>query len=878
MKKAVLFLLLILNCASVLGAVVVISENLPRTYQGGSLVQGDIYLNLTQEPAHQLLTSTFPGNSTLIDVLRAGNASEGVDFSCNIPGCAIDYIEDGLINGLSLSSSTGSAGFKLIRADRIEGVNLTISSSAAPSCSPQVLIDVLGRGEVILSTTRYLPEACGEKRLGCFNENAVLKQVQLTTDGVCEQITLDPAPAYRVGARITNTSQGLSVLEMSLLDQELRERGTCTLPRHNQTREELSCIIEQPLTRTGVYYVCAHATGSGTYTIEAEESSPVCGSAATRLGSGFSFDYGIHAQGLKYGAVNIPLAHAFAKESGRDLVQYLDDYLFERYSGNCSQGCYLPFVFSGTQQELVFSNSSISYSYEDNHLQDEAIYALKRTDALLTGQGVVLEIEHAGFTVPLLSTARTLDLFLGGRRFATIPINVTPGFEFDILPRFALIAVPTSFSILSSENITHTSWDFGDGSNMQASGRSAVHAYKNVSNYTLTVTATTARGYSRTKSFTVYSGNINESMQQLLRLSESRLQRAQAFMQAQPIWIRQALSTRLNLSELEYSITQIRQNASQTNREETQIALIEELLNLEIPESISAGKTGNLPLALGFSSIETDTIQSISKIRVPEDAQDEFRENLIYWIQQHYDSKVSFETIYLQRAGRQESLATHLTIILNKKMETPAETFFIIGYPQAELTFMQAYSSRELSDESGAATYLPLGTLNELQFLIPGEVDFVNLGMYPAPLVPVIGSYEQRTFTNPELPTGWLIFWIAVLVIGILAMYLVLQEWYKKRYESYLFKTSDELYNLINFIFNSRNTGLGDADIRKKLISQHWTGEQVTYAFKRLDGKRTGMLEIPLLRSFEQKKIRKEIASRQGGGDTRFIKRPLYRV
>ena len=101
-----------------------------------------------------------------------------------------------------------------------------------------------------------------------------------------------------------------------------------------------------------------------------------------------------------------------------------------------------------------------------------------------------------------------------------------------------------------------------------------------------------------------------------------------------------------------------------------------------------------------------------------------------------------------------------------------------------------------------------------------------------------------------------------------------MQEWYKKKYESHLFKDKNDLYNIINFIYNSRMSGLSDKQIKVKLEDSGWAGEQVSFAFKKIDGKRTGMFEIPIFKIFEKRKIQQEIEKRQGlPPGARFIKR-----
>ena len=127
-----------------------------------------------------------------------------------------------------------------------------------------------------------------------------------------------------------------------------------------------------------------------------------------------------------------------------------------------------------------------------------------------------------------------------------------------------------------------------------------------------------------------------------------------------------------------------------------------------------------------------------------------------------------------------------------------------------------------------------------------------------------------------KFPWGWFTFGMIMLLIVFFVVYILLQEWYKKNYESYLFKKKDDLFNIINFIYNSRASGLDDGEIKKKLSKSGWNNEQISYAFKKIDGKRTGMFEIPIFKSRENKEVREEIERRHPGKpmDPRFVRRP----
>jgi hypothetical protein len=88
------------------------------------------------------------------------------------------------------------------------------------------------------------------------------------------------------------------------------------------------------------------------------------------------------------------------------------------------------------------------------------------------------------------------------------------------------------------------------------------------------------------------------------------------------------------------------------------------------------------------------------------------------------------------------------------------------------------------------------------------------------------------------------------LVFFALAVYVALQWWYKEKYEKYLFKNRNDLYNLMNFISNARSQGLQDKEIIGKLKASGWGGEQINYVFKKMAGK--AIMPFDFLRLFKK--------------------------
>jgi len=166
---------------------------------------------------------------------------------------------------------------------------------------------------------------------------------------------------------------------------------------------------------------------------------------------------------------------------------------------------------------------------------------------------------------------------------------------------------------------------------------------------------------------------------------------------------------------------------------------------------------------------------------------------------------------------------------------------------------------------SGA--YIPIGSgaTKSINFLVSEYIQISDLGIYMSPSLEQLSiAVGLGTYPKPKrFPIGTFIWIIIALIIITFAAYIALQEWYKRRYEVYLFRSKDDLYNLINFFSNSRKAGVSVEETINKLKKSGWKGEQIDYAIKKLEGKRTGMYEIPIFRFFEQRKLGEEMKKRQ---------------
>ena len=122
---------------------------------------------------------------------------------------------------------------------------------------------------------------------------------------------------------------------------------------------------------------------------------------------------------------------------------------------------------------------------------------------------------------------------------------------------------------------------------------------------------------------------------------------------------------------------------------------------------------------------------------------------------------------------------------------------------------------------------------------------------------------DWKNCRNDCKPYLLMFLFLTGLIFVFLIVYIALQEWYKRYYESRLFPDKNQLFNLINFINNSLNQGLKKSTIFNNLKDLDWNDEQLKYAWNKFNGKRTGMWEIPVFKWVENKQVKRELKKRQ---------------
>lgn len=897
----IIFFILTLSLSG--ASVKLLQENLVKNYIGGEKIKGFLNLSLENENADSILKSNYNNSGiTLLDFLLKNGFSEGVQFNCSSSSCQNNYESKSEVSTLTFEGEDENyIGFKLNGKDvEVTSISFKVDSDSPPSCSAEFSVDILGNESLRLQGNSYNDVSCGPRIKGCFDQTLDdYDTAVVNTVPYCQRIELPSAPAFRIGAKVENSSAG-GKLTMRMFDDEWNVIGNCQLPKHSQINEELSCIVNHTVVRAEPYYICIETDkNSNDFEIESEIDGDVCGNSDIDFIE-YERDYNIFAQALQYNPDNIIIDNnAVSKLTEQTLADYANYYLDKIYGNDCSEGCVIPFKINAkTAQIISVLQPDLRYESNGAILTNNRLYLLEEEKAKISSKNIRANIENADLYIPLSPTSKELQLYIGNDELFSkkIKINVTSGFSFDISPKIVQFAIETTFFIITDQNITHSKWSFGNGDERESNKGFISYTYLKDGKYNLTVEATNSKNAKSIQSFGVTVGNVSQSLDKLINQSKAKIASLEKSINSLEPWIKEEILIIENLTLYKETISKIEKSIDEKNNESDIYTYASQLNSFDIPRSINYTSLGRLPMEVGLASVDSFYIIELESECTDGESEcknydwvdgEKVNDYLIYWNPENFDSEVSYKTLTRFAQDENEDLFTHFVLEMSSKKEFSGEKYLIIPYPMNSVKFKENYGALQITGEHDGIA-IPLSGDRNIELLVNGKISPVELGAFVSPSIEFIIEelkIEPSCKDNPELPecekrSGlWL---YLLLALGILASYIVLQEWYKRRYQSYLFPNTDDLYNVINYIHNSRLSGMNDGQIRKGLADMKWKQEQINFALKKIDGKRTGMWEIPIFKFFENRKIKKEIEKRNeenqknaaNGGSARFFNRP----
>ncbi len=837
------------------------THSIDKEYGPGSFLRGWINISFDDEPSDSWFESPLIGDIAILSVLLAGDPD--FDHDCDPVGCSWNYDAENDEEEKIIDLEAGESvlvGFKIPSGEVtvITGFSMDILSDAGESEGPQLSIDILNNGEeewgVYKASANY-----GEAQQGCYG-SPEKPPIGVINDPYCERIELPPSPRVKIGANLIQEEVEAVEFEMSIESFD-GESGECDIIATEDKDYECTAMDGAKIfviTEGKNYSVCIKTKertddDNNKYKINYEESEPCGFVGGVRDFSGeYNFDFDIFAKPGKYDAVgSFTLDNEELGNSGSeidDVEDYILDYLEDNYDKDCTGGCIIPIrINSIVAQRITISNPSLTYRAGIEPTL-EKLYNLTETAPKITAEMQKLKIDAGKFRVPDEYDEYTISLEFEGEEIFEEEISVEKVPIINrLLPMETAAGFPTPFKVFvsSEKNLTFYKWEFGDGENITTSIDKVTHTYDSIKNYDLKVTVTDVDGRRASETFNVTVDSAREVIEKVLGEKQVSIEQIKAQLGNMSSFERGLVEDILKINDTEIELNRLETlHAGASTEAEYQI-ILESLLEIDLPIEIfpSTSKSSSI-FYPEESSINPEVLAEIAGEGYDSSKEDSYIDAILAWNIENVDITLIYNETTAAYKTSNEPLLNVFEIDVTKKAGAEGDPYIVLKNMSG-----LSFDGPALTDEESGYVYIQLIQESmKIVFATTEDVDFINLPLFVSP---AISELSLSDFGWSPLDDGgklkrWVLFALVIVLLIILGtiFWVVLQTWYRKKYEDYLFKNKNNLFNLLTWIENAKKRELKENEIRAKLKKQGWSSEQLRYAMRKHAGKSTGMAKI----------------------------------
>ena len=853
------FIILFVNLASADFSVGNKSHFIEKKYGASETIKGWINISLSNEPSNSLFQDSRNNSIQLIDLL---NKSGNYTYSCSPVGCSTGYASNNGEVSKTLNLSKGQSKILGLRftgdITQVNSVSFNLNSSAPESCENQVSIDILNDGVNDIVNNKAGTASCsGLRTYGCYNPSIEKEEYSIfSATPYCQKINLSNSPGFKIGTWVKKNS-GSGTLEATIYDDS-EKVANCVLSNVSLGVFEVSsCDVNYSVASQKEVSVCVSlVSGAGDYKIRGNPS-PIkgCGFFGTPLPSTTPGAYEIFAEGKGFAPVgNLQVVNSLP--DGKDFGSMVYNYILSKYGNpNCSPECVVPIKFiSGANQGITLTGLSVSYQKTTGIVAENKFYEVDQTPAKISSGFKPIYLDKAGFSVPGNVGVYRFSLKLNNKDVVSEDVNVSDVPRIlSLNPVSTASAYPTDFtaSVNSTNGIKKFFWDFGDNKTQVTTTNTARYTYNSTGSYKITLTVTDTKDLSSLKTFDINVTSPKNLINNTLVKMKNNLDKIKNQTAIFDVFSQKSINSVLGIENTtqEVKTLETRFNSAQTEAEYNQI--VSRVLKLPVlPRSISETKTAtSITFFPDRENINLDVIKNAAGGNYDPNNQDNYVNAVIAWNQENIESKVTFMEFVGNYDSEFKPVVKVFELDVRNKGGT-GDSYFLIMPKLENLGFEQGVLARE----DQGYVYVDITNKESISFYTTEDVDFTNLPAFISPGISSLSVTDIGKSIPGEERPRWVIFILVIIFLGIVAfiVYIILQEWYRKRYEGYLFKNKNDLYNIVNYIHNSKKKGMHNKDIAENLKKAKWSGEQVRYVMKKYAGERTGMFEIPITQLFKK--------------------------
>jgi len=843
-----------------------------EVYGPNTDMSGWINISLEKEPITTNVTISFDGEIVkTISIEKILEENPSYDYSCTPLDCTNNYLtsNDQTSKTYNIFNQKQELfGFKFEgKIQSIDSIKFNISSSEGPSCESQVKVDILNDGEIdIINEKIHTTELCQPKSYGCFNSSKSTTEFSLTPGKqYCQRLNLTQYPGFQLGAWIKKVS-GISTIIMSLHDTDGTPKGSCSLTSvENTAGQEYSCAIDYLILEPKEHILCIYPSGgTGDYKIRGypESNNAACGYPGEPTSREETAAYNIFVQGRKFnsaGTIQITNTLPRSSETASNKVW---NYLIKTYGitngkidCSTSEGCTVPIsIFPHANYNTVSAKDiEIKYSTSAGQIIDNKLYDLTITPPRVTSETGRIFLDKLGIKTPTNLRNHTFEIKKDTQTIFSqiIEVKDVPIIR-SVNPLVVAATFPTEFiaETYVPENITVEgyTWHFGENQTVNSIKNKTTYAYPANGSYELKITVRDTRGLSSSKTFMINVTSPRELINTTLNKFSIDLNNIKKEIASQSLSSQLILNSVLRINNITEEISLLKNEYSNAETNQDYQEMVSRILMLRVPEKILlTTKANEIKMFPEENLVNLNTLKEISGGEYNAD-ESLYSEAVAFWQQENVDVEISFEEFSAEYTSEIKPLAGIFEIKVTKKKDISHDYYLIM--PKQNLEFTSPVK------EEGDYIYVNLKDVSKINFYATESINFEDIRAFVAPPINRLAVQSQATPNKNENVSKGLILAMSLIFLLVLAItaYVILQQWYKKKYEKHLFPNRNDLYNIMHYINNAKKKEHTYKEIEKNLKKAGWHTEQIKYALKKYEGRRTGMIELPLPRFIKEPK------------------------
>jgi len=840
------FLLISISSASI----TVHNSSLKTQYFSSETISGEVNLTINDEDFNSELKSNRGDSLSLKNFLMWN----GADYTCTPLDCSNGYesLSSNPNKKIQIASDAKSYLGIVLNGNGVSlsDLSFTITSDFGEEDTLPLEINFFEKEK--WKFKKFSSSSFSARYWGCYDQTQSSIGPLIRTSSYCEMIYLREAGSVKLGATVVK-SDDYKMLRMKIYPEEGGSSlGTCEF---NGTKDE-ECVVNADAGDTfseGNYRVCVSADEPTNYRLYSENDGTNCGFVKS-IGPSNSVDYAISARASKYKSAT---ALSSSDVDFNKIVAAGDSLLSSKYDRDCSDGCYLPIEISGVSQTFGLANLVVDYTISGEDHVERNVHQLNIIPSTVDFSGI-LDLELTGFNV---SSPGDYKLTLGDKTLVDEAITLIPSpIVTTVSPTNPPAGVPVTFfagvSYAGSKEGLSYNWDFGDGKTAKTTKNSVAHTYKNISNYTMTVKVSLGN-LSSQKTFSINTISPREAVNATLISDKKSLDELSAYISGLPEWYGKEIRKLTNVDEYSSEIDRLMKARDSAYSDDDYIKIATDLYKLDIPVGIFSEKDISPGLTNSPDEVRPSIIANFAGGSV-EGSENAYKQAILNWQIANMEARISNEEFFLIKStGIAEGILMVYDVNVKSK-DDYGENYFVINAPIDELYFEADPSPRKADtstlivlnegeeksfkfyyDSSEPTSFFASPGINSL--VIEAQID--ETCNYNKVCEEDFGETYKNCRSDCK-PVGLTILYLILLLIFFVLVYTILQIWYERRYESHLFRDRRELYNLLMYIANAKARGKTDSDILRELRKKGWSGERLSYAIRKANGKRTGLPEL----------------------------------